>query len=181
MNSVTGIVIAGGKSSRMGTNKALMKYSGKMLIEHAISIIEPLSNQIIISSNEPLLQLKYNNITDKINDVGPIGGLYSCLMESNTNFNIVIPCDAPHIESNLYKLLIENSENVDAVIPRLPNGKLEPLVACYSKSIIPVIESSINSGDYKLVNLLSKLKVKYIDINNINQFKNINTPKDILM
>lgn len=180
MRNITGIVIAGGKSSRMGTNKALIKYNGKMLIEHTISIIQPLVTKIIISSNVSILKSKYQNIADTIIGIGPIGGLYSSMLESDTELNLIIPCDVPHVKTELYQQLIENSHNVDAVIPRLPNGKLEPLVASYNKSILPIIEHSINNGDYKLINLLSRLNVKYIDVVDEEQFKNINTPNDIL-
>lgn len=180
MDSVTGIVIAGGKSSRMGTNKALVIYKDKKLIEHVISIIEPLVSQIVISSNTPLLPLQYKNIADKIKDIGPIGGLYSSLLASNTEVNLILPCDVPHIKTELLQQLIDNCKNVDAVIPRLPSGKLEPLVACYNKSIMPFIKKAINLGDYKLVNLLSIINVKYIDIAEVDQFKNVNTPGDVL-
>lgn len=179
MNRITGIVIAGGKSSRMGSNKALVMYKGKRLVDNAIQVVQNYTETILISSNVSIPNTIFSIIPDDIKNIGPIGGLFSSLKASNTDINIVIPCDVPHIETNLYKILIDNSDNVDAVIPRLPNGKLEPLIACYNKSIIPIIEKSINSGDYKLVNLLQKLNVKYIDVANIKQFKNINTPTDL--
>jgi len=180
MNKITGIVIAGGKSTRMKHNKALIVYNKIRLIDNAIAIIDPFVSNLLVSSNEFIPAINYRIIKDEISNIGPIGGLLSCLKYSENELNIIIPCDTPHVSPHIYSLLIEKSENVDAVIPQLPNGKLEPLVACYKKSIIPVIEELINRGDYKLVNLFSKIKVKYLQIEDVLQFKNINTPEDLL-
>lgn len=179
-NPITGIVIAGGKSSRMHTNKALINYHGIRLIDNAIQVIEDVSSEILVSSNIPIDKISYPIVIDEIPDIGPIGGLYSCLLASRTEQNVIIPCDVPNLNAELYQLLIKNAENVDAVIPRLPNGKVEPLVAFYKKSILPIIKLSIDNKDYKLVNFLSKINVKFIDIEDIRMFKNLNSPEDLL-
>ncbi len=179
-NKITGIVIAGGKSSRMGQDKATIKYKGIRLIDYAINILQKYTQNILISSNNHISNIKHTVIPDKYKNIGPISGLYSCLKASKTELNIIIPCDVPDLNHRLYKILIENSKNVDAVIPRLPNGKLEPLIGCYKKAILPIIKNCINQNDYKLVNLLLKIKVKYIEIDDIEQFKNINTTNDLV-
>lgn len=178
--NVTGIVIAGGKSSRMGTSKALIEYRGKRLIDNAIQILKVNSNTILISSNEIIPNITYPKIADEFKNIGPMGGLFSCLDASKTELNLVISCDAPHVESSLYRQLLENSEGFDAVIPRLPNGKLEPLIACYKKSILPIVLGQINILDYKMVHLLQKLRVNYIDFDDVELFKNMNSPEDLL-
>ena len=178
--NITAIVIAGGKSSRMGTNKALIEYGGKRLIEIAIKIIQPYTQNVIISSNSPIPHITYPLFTDEYSEIGPISGLYTCLKASKTELNLVIPCDVPHIKANTYRKLLDNSEGFDAVIPRLPNGKIEPLVACYKKSVLPVVLGQINLEDYKMVHLLDKLKVNYIDFEDVKQFKNMNTPNDLI-
>jgi len=179
----TGIIIAGGKSSRIGTDKAFISYNNKMLIEYAISVIKPIADTIIISSNTPEKIKKFKVITDIYKNIGPVAGLYSCLKASQTDVNIVIPCDTPQLTTALYKQMLsefQKYKNLDAVVPRLPDGKVEPLIAVYSKKILPEIEKSIAVDDYKLVNLLSKINTKYVDITDIEQFKNINTPADLL-
>lgn len=179
-SNITGIVIAGGKSSRMGQNKALIKYRGIRLIDNAIEILKNFTDSIIVSSNEGLTGVKYPIKADEFNNLGPIGGLYSCLLASETDCNIIIPCDVPNISVNLYKELLADCEKFDAVIPVLPDGKYEPLVACYNKSIIPLVEGAIRAIDYKMVNLINKANVKFVRVEDVMQFKNINTPNDLV-
>ncbi|MDA3892977.1 MAG: molybdenum cofactor guanylyltransferase [Salinivirgaceae bacterium] len=179
-SQITGIVIAGGKSSRMGQNKALLKYHGKRLIDNAIQLLQKYTQNIIVSSNEPIESIPYSILPDEVKDIGPMGGLHSGLRESKSEFNLIIPCDVPNIELGLFSNFIAACEGYDAVIPILPNGKYEPLVACYNKTIIPLIEKAIQNNDYKLVNLIDKAHVKFIEVINIDQFKNINAPNDLL-
>ncbi len=178
-NKLTGIVIAGGKSSRMGQNKALMNFNGKRLIDNAIDIIRPIVDTIFVSSNELLSNIEYPLLKDKYQNIGPISGLYSCLVESKTEYNIIIPCDVPLVTTQFYLELIKQFNGYDAVIPKLPNGKIEPLVAIYSKSILKVVHEQIQAKNYKLVNLFSLIKVKYVDVNDSSMFKNVNKPTDI--
>jgi len=178
--NITGIVIAGGKSSRMGTNKALLEYRGKRLIDNAIQILQHHTQNILISSNEIIPNISFPFNEDEFIEIGPMGGLYSCLKASKTELNLIIPCDVPNIKPSFYKLLMENSDGFDAIIPRLPDGKLEPLIACYKKSILPIIKECIYQKDYKMVRLLEKLNVKYIEVESTESFKNINSPKDLL-
>ena len=180
---ITGIIIAGGKSSRMGTDKAFVNYNNKTLIEYAVSVINPVVDTIIISSNKPNKIKGFKVVSDIYKNIGPVAGLYSCLKVTQTEANIIIPCDTPKLTTVLYKQLLteyQKQKNIVAVVPRLPDGKIEPLIGVYSKSILFEIENSIAVGDYKLVNLLSKINTKYIDITDIEQFKNINTPADLL-
>lgn len=179
-SNITGIVIAGGKSSRMGQNKALIQYKGKRLIDSAIEMLINFTDSILVSSNEQLKDIHYPIIEDEFDNLGPIGGLYSCLLASDTDCNMVIPCDAPNVSIKLYNELLIDCEQYDAVIPVLLDGKYEPLVACYNKSILPLIEDAIKAIDYKMVNLINRANVKFVRVNDIEQFKNINTPHDLL-
>jgi len=180
MEKITGIILSGGKSSRMGSNKAFLNYQGELLIHRAISILKPLCSEIIISSNITDERLgNYPVIPDEIADIGPIGGIWSCLKASKSSINLVIPCDVPHVSTKLYEQLLNQFKGYDAVIPELPDGKLEPLIACYQSSIISNIEEQIREKDYKLINLLGKLNVKYVKVTEVAMFKNLNTPLDI--
>ncbi|MBI9069458.1 MAG: NTP transferase domain-containing protein [Salinivirgaceae bacterium] len=174
---ITGIVIAGGKSSRMGTNKALIEYKGKRLIDNAFSIIKPLVQEVIISSN---VEIKgYEVYKDALTEIGPIGGLYTGLQNSTTEINLIIPCDVPNVTTEFYSSLLANSDGYDAIIPRLKDGKVEPLIGIYSKTILKTIEKQIYAKDYKLVNLLNLLHVKYVDVSDVSIFENINNLNDL--
>lgn len=177
--NITAIIIAGGKSSRMGSNKALITYNGKRLIDWAIHKVEPLVSTIIISSNTPLSGINYPIYADAFTDIGPLGGLHIGLAKSKTNWNLIIPCDMPNLDALVYYRLIEKTSNTLAVVPKHSNGNVEPLVALYHKSVHAYIETQIQKKDYKLVHLLNQIAVTYIDAGVEHLFKNINYPNDL--
>jgi molybdopterin-guanine dinucleotide biosynthesis protein A len=179
-SDLTGIILAGGKSRRMGSNKALHEYNGLLLIEHSMNIINQLTDRIFISGQYN----EYNRfdalkVSDNYFDIGPIAGIEACLSKSETNNNLFIPCDTPLLSIELLNSILEHSGNFDAVVPILPDGKVEPLVALYSKKILPVIREQISTGDYQIISLLKKINTKYLAFTNTGYFRNINTPDDL--
>lgn len=178
MEKILGVIIAGGKSSRMRTNKAIINYKGKRLIDYAINVLKPLVYKIVISTNEDL-NLGYEQIADKQQNLGPIGGLYTVLSSYKSDYYAIIPCDVPKLNTAFYQYLINNMNGYDAVVPRLADGKLEPLIAIYSNNILPIIKQQINIHDYKLVHVLDQINVNYLDVDDLSIFKNFNTMTDI--
>lgn len=176
----SGLVIAGGKSTRMGTNKALLFYNGERLIDRAIGVLVPLVDEIMVSSNITIDGLAVPQFTDDVKDIGPLGGLYSGLKRISNSWAFVIPCDVPLISSSVLKLLALQNENYDAVICKLPEGSVEPLVGLYSKHITGAIQQQISNNNYKMKDLLERIKVKYVIIDDDQIFKNLNTPNDWL-
>ena len=185
--AVTGIVLAGGASSRMGKDKGLCDFKGKPLVSYAIDILQPLCDNIIISSNNindyqrfglPVYEDIYKNI-------GPIGGIYTCLKKSSTIANLVVSCDTPFLISSVLKFVLENSDNYDVVAPKHGKSFYEPLAAYYSKSIVNLIEESINAKDYKLINFFDKIRFLGLNVGGIEGytdsiFKNLNSPEDLI-
>ncbi len=176
---ITGIVIAGGKSSRMGENKALIVHNGQRLIDKAIQTIKPLCNELIISSNEHIPSLNYSIISDQHKSIGPMGGLHACLSQSKTDFNLLIPCDVPSITTAVYEKLLEKVQDYDVVLARHKADKVEPLIAIYKTSVLAVIKEQIILKDYKMMHLLKRVKVCYVDFEESSFFKNMNSPKDL--
>ncbi|MFK5856314.1 MAG: molybdenum cofactor guanylyltransferase [Bacteroidota bacterium] len=184
---VTGIILAGGASSRMGKDKGLCEFKGSALVNYAIEALLPLCQTIIISSNniESYQKFGYQVVSDRIKDIGPIGGIYSCMKESTTKHNLVISCDTPFLNTQLMEHVLLNSENYDIVVPEHGESYIEPLAAYYSSAIIDILEDSINKKDYKLMNLFKKVKFKSINVDSFEGyskmlFKNLNTPNDLL-
>ncbi len=183
---ITGIILAGGQSSRMGTDKALIRLNGKTLMENAIEICKPVCSAILISSNNP----KHKNfgfavIPDEINNCGPMSGIYSCLNKSETDWNFIISVDTALIPEDFVHFLISETGEFDAVVPIHENGK-EPLVALYRKNCVPVIQERIELKNYKMYNLLNEFNTKFINVDSWVQkypaiFKNINRPEDIIL
>jgi len=181
---ITGIILAGGQSTRMGTDKALIQINGKTLLENAIDICKPHCRTIIISSNNSGHELfGYEIIPDEIKNCGPLGGIYSCLKKSVTEWNFVLSVDAAFVPVSFVQFLISETENFDAVVPVHQNGK-EPLVALYHKRCIPEIIKQIETQDFKIHRLFNSLNITFTDSQKWIQkypeiFRNLNRPEDL--
>ncbi|MBT3301766.1 MAG: molybdenum cofactor guanylyltransferase [Bacteroidetes bacterium] len=185
MGKVNGIILCGGKSSRMGKDKGLLKFDGKSLMENAISILKPYADQIIICSNNTnYKQFNYPVIPDIIKDIGPAAGILTGLNYSNTDYNIVISCDTPFVDAALIDhLLLSHKSNFDATIP-VHGQHVEPLVGIYSKNFIKTLNKYIKQNILKMNRILKdSINIQFVDmkdelLRNKNLFFNINTPSD---
>lgn len=184
---VTGIILAGGVSSRMGKDKGLCEFKGRALVRFAIDALLPICDRIIISSNniKGYESFGYKVVADKHRSIGPIGGIYSCLLESNTKHNLVLSCDTPNISTSLLRFILSNSFGYDVVVPEHGKSFIEPLAGYYSSGIIPNLEKSINNEEYKLMTFFNKVNFTSIRVDSISGysnklFKNLNTPDDLL-
>ena len=181
---LTGIILAGGKSKRMGTDKAFIKLNGKTLLKHSIELIKPFCNSLLISSNNPDHEkFGYKIIPDKFPNCGPIGGIYSCLKKSEPDWSFVISVDSAFVEPEFIKFLISEINEFEAVVPIHTKGK-EPLIALYHKNCLVEIEKMIQSGDFKMHNLLNVIETKFVDAQNWvdkypQLFRNLNRPEDL--
>ena len=174
--SLTAIILAGGESSRIGLNKSKdqMKLAGRPLIDWVISTLTSLDNLtkediIIVGSKE-----KYSNFKRVFKDVfpqkGPLGGIFSGLKVSTSQYNLLVGCDMPFIEVKLLQYMIENVNTYDIVIPCYGKGLIEPLCAIYSKSCLEVIERNIKDGVLSVREIFPHLKVKFIKEEEIKKF-----------
>lgn len=181
---ITAIILAGGRSTRMGTDKALLLINNKTLLENAIDICKPVCNNILISSNfSEHRNFGHKVIPDEIKNCGPMSGIYSCLKQSETEWSFVISVDAAFVKTELIELLIKNTYNFDAVVPKHKKGQ-EPLIALYNKKVIPDIKKHLNSGDFKMQNLLKAINSKFLNTHDLveknpNIFSNLNRPDDL--
>jgi molybdopterin-guanine dinucleotide biosynthesis protein A len=186
------IIQAGGKSSRMGTDKLFIPFRGRILIEWVIERLANLTNDLIIISNQPE-KLKFLNqavYPDAIKDVGPLAGLYTGLKYARYDSAVMVACDMPFVNSSLLikEVRLLNEMEVDVVIPA-PCGKTEPLHAAYRRrTCLPVIEAGIRSGMQRLIEWHPFVRVHLMDDIEIYNsdpaglaFMNINTPEDALL
>lgn len=177
---ITGIILAGGNSSRMGMEKALIVYEGQNLIERATSLLQHYCDSILISSNKTCANdFGCELVQDEHEDIGPISGLYAALKASQNEHNIVIPCDTPFVTIDVYQQLLRHSENHDAVIAGTADNFVEPLIGYYHRSIFKTLGRQIEKGDYKLHNILKLINAKVEIFSDKNLFMNINTPSDL--
>jgi len=185
---ITGIILAGGKSRRLGEEKGLAEFNGKPLIQHTIDILQPVCYKIIISANRQLdgyAAFGYEVVEDQIKDIGPMGGLMACLERSDTRYNFVISCDTPFIPSDLFPFLLESIENFQVAVPVHHDNYIEPLCAVYATNVIWQLQHCIENRNYKLTDFIAEVKAKKLTINDQlpfyhdEMFVNMNTRKDI--
>ena len=187
---ITAVILAGGKSRRMGTNKAFLDFKGKTFLKRQIDLLSDTFDEIIISANS-LSEYKGFN-TNVVKDIypekGPLGGIYTGLINSSSFYTFVLACDMPFVESSLIKQLEAYTkiepEKYDVIVPL--NGKrLEPLHAFYSKNCIEPIKNQIENNNLRITNFFPNVKVKTIEIssvtgldNPVNSLSNLNTPEE---
>ena len=180
---ITGIILSGGQSTRMGTDKALLQINGKTLLENAIEICKPVCNEILISSNNPRHKKSgYQIIPDEYKNAGPLSGIYSCLKISINKWSFVISVDAAFVNTEFIKYLNSQTGVFDAIVPIHIKGK-EPLISLYNKSGLTVMQRHLNSENFKMHNLLNDIKTNYVDSQNWVDlypqiFSNLNRPED---
>ena len=172
------VIIAGGKSSRMGYPKGLLKHGDYTFIEHIIHNTSVFDKQYISANSDIYNDLHCEIITDNYTDVGPMGALQACLSKSEKEYVFFIPCDMPFItEETVFHLYSNLSSDIDAVVFKTED-KAFPTVGVYKKSVLNHIEEQIKTGNYKMMLLLNKINTQYICPLHPEQFKNINTPQD---
>jgi len=184
-NSVTGIVLAGGRSRRMGTDKSLMKLNGKSMIEYSIEALKPLCNKVVISSNNFIYDYTGCEVwPDELPDQAPIVGIYSCLKRSATEYNIILSCDIPLMSTVMLEYLLANSENHDITVPVHDNSLIEPLCGVYKQSAMGILKKYIDRGNFRLNQCIREASHRLITVGpqlpffSPNLFSNINTPDD---
>lgn len=184
---VTGIILAGGKSSRMGTEKGLLELCGKPLIIYAIEALSGLCGSIIISSSsEAYKSFDYHVVPDEFPGIGPMGGIYSALRQSQTEKNIVLSCDLPFVSTKLLSYVLQNAHGYQVAVPWLGNQHYEPLCGFYCLSVLDQMSSFIQKGNYKLPDLFEEITINRLVINKeLNffqeyQFLNVNSKDDLV-
>lgn len=180
-----GIILAGGKSSRMEQDKALINFHGKPLIGYVIDLLRPLCQHLLISVNQPgYEQFGIELVADQYPGCGPVSGLHAALNASVNDWNLVVSCDAPFLKQELFHLLLEQREGFLAVIPEHDHVQ-EPLAALYHRSLCGFFEQKILQGDFKLQEILKEQKVNFPDVSGVLEkypglFVNLNSPADLV-
>lgn len=183
---ITGILLAGGMSSRMGREKGSMIIGKRMMYEYPLSILESVCDEILISGCQPLPgQNTHPNVCDRVKGIGPIGGIYSCLEQSSSDLNIVLSYDMPLVNEGLLNYLLEKAENFDMLVPATGPGQVEPLCALYRKGMSEVFRSLIEEKNYAVRRVIPKVASRILNIHqnlpfyHPDLFMNINTAQDL--
>jgi len=188
--SMTSIILAGGKSSRLGQSKALQVIEGKSLIQWIVDRLAILSTEIIIATAYgkaiPCFSAaRIKTVADLYPGKGPLVGIYSGLIASSSSRAIVVGCDTPFLSVDLLEYMTQICSTCDVIVP-LIKKKVEPLCAVYSKSCLAPIQELLERNELQISRLFSMVKVKYVEEDEINGFDpehlsffNINSPDDL--
>ncbi len=183
---ITGVILAGGKSRRMGRNKALLDLGGICLIEKTYQTMSKLFPEVILVTNTPdeYAFLNCRCQKDIYPGIGSIAGLHAALSTSNTDRIFVVPCDMPFLSPALISLLCQTQTTYDAVVPFSPQG-MEPLHALYHRRCLPQLEQAITGGDKKIQNFLKDIWTCFLPVSAYrhipdaeHSFRNVNRPED---
>lgn len=181
----TAIILAGGKSSRMGSDKGLVLLNGKPMISYIIEILKKMQIPIIIiSNNENYKQFGLPVFADIIKEKGPLGGIYTGLKNSKTESNIIVSCDVPFLSNRIIELLI-NKDNGYPISIVQSNGKIHPLIGLYSKKIVKKLFDTILMEKLKVRSFIEEFPLNTIELDKQeileyeNEIRNINTQEEL--
>jgi molybdopterin-guanine dinucleotide biosynthesis protein A len=185
-DNFTAIVLAGGQSRRMGTNKALITYKGKKLIEYPISLARHFTTKVIVSTNTH--SLDYLGLTvcrDILPVKAAIAGIHAGLRTSATEWSLVLTCDMPNTPPWLVEQMIKQLGSGARIVVPYYGGYPEPLCGFYHRSLTGSIEHNVEAGRLSLLDLMAVVKHDLVIPENADLieahevFKNINTPRDL--
>ena len=196
MNGV--LILAGGRSQRIGKNKCFTKLGDKPLIAHVVLKAQLIAEEIVVVTNKnndtsqysSVLPVTVNIVKDEFEGKGPLVGIISGMKKMTSKYVAIVPCDSPFVEIEVYKFLFQKAHGSDAAIPTWPNGYVEPLHSVYkSNSAVRAGEEALNDGELRIFDLIKRLqRVVAVPMHEIKRFDpqlltffNINTEKDLEM
>ncbi|MHB9093204.1 MAG: molybdenum cofactor guanylyltransferase [Eubacteriales bacterium] len=188
MSGAAAIVLAGGKSTRMGKDKALIVVQRDKMLAGVICLLSKEFSEIIISASDNLYgELGLKTVPDIYPGRGPLGGIHAGLRASSYDVNFVVACDMPFINTRLAAYMVDAAPGYDIVVPRL-GDYYQPLFAVYTKNCLPAIERQLNQGRNKITTFYPGMKTRFVEPEEIEKygdpnelFFNVNTPVDLEM
>lgn len=177
-------ILCGGKSSRMNTEKGLVEFQGKTFLQWILDAVTPLTSDItLVTKNAAYVSYGLPIIPDVVEDQGPVGGIYTALVDSSSRYNLILSCDIPKITTELLTSLIQFAIGTDKDVCILSDGKHDyPLIGCYQKSLLPVFQNAIEQHHLKLCLLVDSLRNQKLVITSKDKaaIRNINTQAELL-
>ena len=186
---VTGILLAGGKSRRMGEDKRHLVVGEQTLLERGLAVLHSIFQEVlvVIAQDSPPLGVDARVVRDLVPDCGSLGGLYSGLMQATTPWVFVVACDMPFLNQAVIAQFTSRRATADIVMAKL-DARLHPMHALYGKQCLPVLEQMIGARQLKIQEMVSQLslRVRYVteaDLVTIDpswrSFYNVNTLADL--
>jgi molybdenum cofactor guanylyltransferase len=157
-DGIVGCILAGGKSSRMGSDKSLLMIDGASLIERVVAVLRDVFAAVVVASDrtDEYKFLGLPILPDIRKNCGPLGGIHAAFMQTEADRLFVLACDMPFVSAELIQHVVSADSGANAAVPTM-DGRLQPLCGLYSRMCLPIIERSLNNGTYKLRSVLAEL------------------------
>ncbi|MGH7355969.1 MAG: molybdenum cofactor guanylyltransferase [Candidatus Rokuibacteriota bacterium] len=185
---VTGVIQAGGRSTRMGGRpKALLELGGRRIIERVLDAVAPAVDDVLLVTNTPELygDLGVTMVGDVFPDHGSLGGIYSGLKAASGDCAFTVACDMPFLHPEVVRLVVGRAGEGDVVLPRV-GGQWETMHAAYAKTCLPHIEACLAAGRFKIAGFFDRVRVVEIGADEVARFRapeiafmNVNTPEEL--
>ena len=185
-DGVTGVLLAGGNSSRMGRNKALMTLAGHRLVDRALAVLRGLFDDLLMVTNSPGLyaDLGVRMVPDLVAGKGALGGIHSAIHHAATPYCLVVACDMPFLNAAVLRYLVEQRAGYDVVVPTM-HGRPQPLHAVYGKSCLQPIAWRLETDRLHVVGFFPDVRVREVTAEELAgfdpeglSFRNLNTPEE---
>src|SRR5699024_1113003 len=182
---ICGVILSGGKSTRMGTTKSFLEIDDKPVITHVADELKKLSDYVSVITNEPedYQFLELDLFRDRYKNKGPLSGMEAAIYHIDADIYLFAACDMPFIHRNVYQHLIQSLHNYEAVIP-MYNERMHPLSGIYTKNVLPQIQTLLDNDQRKIRTLFDYITVNYVtDYNGMpkhtldKHFFNMNYPE----
>jgi molybdopterin-guanine dinucleotide biosynthesis protein A len=179
---VTGVILAGGRSRRMGKDKTMLEIGGITLFDRALRMMSGLFSEVIIAGDRKDLARPGVCCYPDLFPGSALGGLYTGLVKSTHDMIFVCSCDMPSPNVNIARILVSQDPAFDVVVPRTPDG-LEPLFARYHKRCLPAMKDMLDRQRFRIYDFYPLVRMRYLDAADLSAdwqsaFLNINTPEE---
>ena len=185
-SKITGILLAGGMSRRMGKEKGHLRIGNALLYQYPLRVLEKLCDEVLISTcDTSFSETGQRCICDEVKGIGPLGGIYSCLKHSSNELNLVLSYDMPMVSEALFTTLVNSREDYDLVLPALNGERPEPLCGLYMRKLIEELKEMIDAQDYAVRHLSLNCHSKLLTVSremscwHKDLFLNINSKEDL--
>jgi molybdopterin-guanine dinucleotide biosynthesis protein A len=184
---VVAFILAGGKSTRMGSDKAFLEVEGEILLSRVLKLANAVTRGVRIVGDPKNFAAYGPVIEDVYRDRGPLGGIHAALRSSPAELNLMLAVDLPFLESRFLEYLILQAQESGAVVtvPRM-GGRWQPLCAVYRRVFLEVVERSLNEGKNKIDSLFPSVQTRVVDEAEliragftVEKFRNLNTPEEL--
>ncbi len=176
----TAIVLAGGRSRRMGTDKSMLPIDGRPMVEYICQQLSGTFTRVLISANDAakFSFLGFDVVPDRLPDQGPLMAIASALDASNSELNLIVGCDIPQIRLPVVRRMLAEAEGADVVIPVTRDGKQQPLLAVYRRSARRSMNDVLESGGRRIRDIYNSSRVRFLALDDEDWFANVNTMGD---